>query len=289
MELDTSLQSAPAPEAQSPQTESIQTPEQSNTQDLQQQIHEIDKFQRFKFKGQEYTPKDLEAAMLRQKDYTEKTQKLAQERKAFEAKIKEAEEDQKFQSNLQADLEFIKKNPQHAAKFLEVYPKKYHQYLQRTLQELNQAQTQGPQAPNYEVLQAMKRLETLESFYNQQEVAKNELEINQKLESFSKKYPDADVEKCLARLNEMQMQMTKQDESAQLSEENWEQVFKAVEEAEQQKWKSKYSTLVKKQLDANSKAKDVDAGGASVGRAPPKFKNLSDVTKYAAQSLSKRS
>ncbi len=127
-----------APES-SPQTESIETAggsEQATKEEaIQAAIVELDKLEKFKYRGKEWTPKDLEAATLRQSDYTKKTQELAQERR--------------FVENLPYDLMAVSRDPAKASQFKQVYPEKFHQFLEDFLSS-NQTnpQSQGvPQAP----------------------------------------------------------------------------------------------------------------------------------------------
>jgi hypothetical protein len=77
-----------------------------------QTVAELDKLEKFKFEGQEYTPQELKNAILRQSDYTRKTQEFSQERR--------------FYDNLQADLRSVRSNPALAAEFRRTYPEKFH-------------------------------------------------------------------------------------------------------------------------------------------------------------------
>jgi len=246
-----------------------------------QAIAELDKMDKFKLDGQEWTLKDLKAAILRQKDYTQKTQSLAEERKSFG-------DEKKFYENLYWDLDSVRKNPGLAQEFVKVYPPAFHQYLEKALKETNthspsQQSVQSQQTQPHVDVQTLSRLERLEKFYNDQEVAKNEQEVERIVDKFAKTYPDAGnfKELVLARAYESRMQ------GVQLTEEMWESIFKQVDQQVSGLLKAKYGNLVKEQKEANAKARDVGAGGGTPGSAPKKFKNLGEVTKFAANEMSR--
>ena len=106
-------------------------------------IYDLEKLSKFKYQGQELTPKDLEAMILRQKDYTQKTQALSKERESFQS-------EQKFYENLYYDLNNVKNNPQLANEFIKIYPEKFHEYLKQVLGQTDQTQKQE-QRPVYDV------------------------------------------------------------------------------------------------------------------------------------------
>lgn len=243
-------------------------------------VYELEKLSKFKYQGQEMTPKDLEAAMLRQRDYTQKTQSLSQERESFKS-------EQKFYENLYYDLNNVKNNPSLANEFIKLYPEKFHSYLKQVLgqdstntQSANQSQQQAK--PQYDV-EMMSRMQKLETFYHEQEVAKNTQEINSNIDKLSKKYGDAIPEMAIGRVYEAL------NRGEKVTSETWETAFKTVDEQMKGFVKAKYGDLVKKQTEANNKSRDVDSGGGTLGRAPQKFKSLGDVTKHAINDLSGRS
>lgn len=241
-------------------------------------ITELDKMDKFKLDGQEWTLKDLKAAILRQKDYTQKTQSLSDDRKTFQS-------EQKFYENLAWDLMRLRENPALVSEFLKIYPDKFHNYAEQVLKNNQpQAQQSQVQQPQYDV-QTMSRLERLEKFYNEQEVSKNELQINHTIDDLSKKYPDAANfrEMVVGRAMEVHTQGT------QLTPQVWEDIFKQVDSQVSNLIKAKYGEFIKKQQAANAKARDVGAGGGTATAAPRKFKNLSEVTKFAVDDVTGKS
>lgn len=237
-------------------------------------IYELEKLSKFKYQGQELTPKDLEAMILRQKDYTQKTQALSKERESFQS-------EQKFYENLYHDLNNVKNNPELANEFIKVYPEKFHSYLKQVLGQNDQTQNAQNQKPQFDVDTAA-RLQKLESFYYEQEVAKNTQEINSTVDKLSQKYPDALPELAISRVYEAY------NRGEQITPEAWEHAFKTADAEMKNLIKTKYGDMVKKQTEVNNKSRDVDSGGGTIGRAPQKFKSLADVTKYAVKDLTNR-
>jgi hypothetical protein len=248
-------------------------------------ITELDKLERFRYQGKEWTPKDLEKAILRQEDYTRKTQTLAEERKAIES----ARSEQRFYENLYADLNLVKQNPQLAAEFIKVYPQKFHQMLKQVVQETGSTQATQSQGQNpYIDVEARSELQQLRSILHEQEVAKSKVEIESQISNLTKKYPDAIPELVIGRVYEAYNQQLAQDPNAKLSAQVWEDTFKAVNDEIKRMVQTKYGDLVKKQTSANAKGKDVGSGGGTPTTAPRKFKKLSDVKDFMIQDLSGR-
>jgi hypothetical protein len=245
-------------------------------------IAELDKMDKFKFQGQEWTPKDLEKAVMRQKDYTQKTQSLAEERKQMEAFKNES----KFYENLYFDLQKVKSASEKGDnslvnEFLQVYPEKFHSYLKEILGTTSQQPAQKQQSQPFD-FETATRLQKVEKVIYEQEVAKNEAYISSTVDKMSKKYPDAIPEMAIARVYEAHNAGTK------ITEKEWEKAFQQVDEQIKGVVKARYGDLVKKQQEANQKGRDVDSGGGTMGRAPEKFKSLGDVTKFAISDLTRK-
>jgi len=269
----------------SPSQDDLSTSTQSGEQRGEQlpTLAELEKMDKFRFDGQEWTAKDLKNAILRQQDYTRKTQDLSEARKTFE-------NERKFYENLHADLNIVKQNPHLAQEFLKIYPQKFHGALKQIMGD--QAQLQSQQVPKQESkfdVDVMSRLTNLEKFYHEQEVAKNEAQINSTVDTLSKKYPDAIPEMAIGRVFEAYAQALKTDPNAKLTPEMWEDTFKSVDKFMKDRISTMYRTKQQEQLKANKRASDVSSGGGTVGRAPQKFSRLKDVTEYAVKDLTGRS
>jgi hypothetical protein len=273
-----------SPESNTQSSEEIKVESTDNTQssvdakaEAQAQIAELEKIGTFKYQGKTWSVGELEKAMLRQQDYTKKTQSVAEERKAIE-------EDRKYYDNLYYDLEKVKANPSLANEFVSLYPEKFHSYLESVLANTNtqmpqQAETR--QTPTYAQpdIKLLSRLDRLEKTYQQQEVEKTTQEIQKTMDGLSKKYPDALPEVCLARAYEAHNAKVK------MTPEVWEDIYKTSDKQMKDWAKARYGELVNKQKTANEKARDVDPGGGTLGRAPKVFKKFDDITNNMIESL----
>jgi hypothetical protein len=110
-------------EFENEQSQSQETPEvldkelapSAETPEAAPELVDLDTMDKFKFGGREWTPKELEAAYMRQQDYSRKTQEIAQERKYYD--------------NLPYDLDMVKNNPALVNQFKQVYPAKFHSWI----------------------------------------------------------------------------------------------------------------------------------------------------------------
>ncbi len=241
---------------------------------VSQAIAELDKMDKFKLDGQEWTLKDLKAAIMRQKDYTQKTQTLAEERKSLQ-------EEKRFHENLAWDLDNLRKNPALVHEFLKVYPQSFHKYAEEFLKG-NQPE-QSPQqsvqpAPQVDV-NLLSRLTALEKRDHDALVKQNETFISDTMKSLSEKYPrtkDALAQEIiLARVYEAQSKNTP------VTQELFETIHAQVDKGLENYSKAEYGSLVKKQTEVNKQGRDVGAGGGAVGRAPVKFTRFDDLAKHA--------
>ena len=155
-----------------------------------------------------------------------------------------------------------------------------HEYLKQVLGQTDQTQKQE-QRPVYDV-ETNSRLQKLESFYYEQEVAKNTQEINSTVDRLTQKYPDALPELAISRIYEAY------NRGEKITQDAWENAFKTADLEMKDLIKTKYGDLVKKQTQVNNKSRDVESGGGTLGRAPQKFKSLSDVTNFAVKDLTNR-
>jgi hypothetical protein len=266
------------PETQAPQAAAQET---SPKGDVAMAIAELDKMDKFKLDGQEWTLKDLKAAIMRQKDYTQKTQTLSEERKSFQ-------EERKFHENLAWDLQKVRENPALASEFVSTYPQKFHKYVEQFLNANTQAQGTQPQVQRPQVdIQTMSRLERLEKFYNDQQVTRQQTEIESITKELSDKYPDAAKAMRLVLADAYEAQMELKKDGRDITKDDWERIFKENDQYVKDLLKANYGSLVKQQTEANAKGKDVGAGGGTAGRSPaiPKFTSFDQIDKFAQSSL----
>lgn len=247
-------------------TQDQQSTPQAGGQNTQETgIPSLDTFERFKFGDQEWTPDSLKKAMMRQSDYTKKTQAV--------------KEIQKYYDNLKFDLDHVQGNPSLADKFKEVYPKDfwpYLDYVMRKSEESNQMSQQQGQSRMEIPRELQERLDRVEGYVKEKEVAAYEAELDTTFAKMSQKYPDANEEIVLARAQAM----LEANPNMKLDQGIWERLWKKSNDEMSGLIKQKQEKLFNTQKEANSRAKDIGAGGGTPGSAPVRMK-LKDVADYA--------
>jgi hypothetical protein len=247
------------------------------------QFQDIDSLEKYRYQGRPL--KEWESGYMRQQDYTQKTQSLAQERR--------------FVDNLSADLDRVRDNPSLAEQFRGIYPEKFHAYLryvlqnsqstpQRTGNEVGQTgrQTEGQNArldPAQE-----RRIAQLESVIRDQAVSTIQAELDQKFKGLSQKYPFADEEAVIARAQALLGKMQEQDpmnQNLKISDKQWDALWKSQHERAHQLSEAQYQQKVKAQLATNKKASDTGGGGGIPGQAPRKFKTIKEASEQALKDI----
>lgn len=238
-----------------------------------QELIELDNLEKFKFQGHEWTKTDLEKAILRQSDYTKKTQALAKERESFQ-------KEQDYAKNLNADLQNVLKDPRLVDEFKKIYPAYYHGVLDRFLSNNQPSQTNqqvGHQSVQIDPVittrleEMQQRLSRFEAKEREVEVKAYEAEIDNIISEHAKKYPLADKATVLAQAQSLLDQggtLTKDD--GRSNPFVWDKIFKSVNDKNQKLFETHYKTQVQQQKQAGQKAKDIGAGGGTPGQAPQK-------------------
>lgn len=241
--------------------------EEQSSEEKAQEILDLGTVERFRFKDKEWTPDDIEKAILRQEDYTRKTQGLAEERKYYD--------------NLSADLEHIKLNPSLAARFKEVYPEKFHGYLNYVM---GQAKASGQATSNTESQQGidpkvLSRLESVEKRFYETDVKAKEEWLDAQFTKNQSKYPFAQeaivIAKAQARLERKEA----------LDDKAMEDIFKEAHAATEKMFKEHQKTMNTNQLKANAKGRDVPKGGGIPGQAPVVARTIKEAQEIALRSF----
>lgn len=238
-------------------------PDQSASPE-QEQIADIDSMQKFRFGGREWTPKEFQGAYMMQADYTRKTQQLAEERKYYD--------------NLSVDLNAVKTNPQLAAKFKEIYPTKFHSYLDHVSSQTQTNQGQNNQYANIDPT-VMNRFQALEADMNERKVAAINAELDARFKTLSEKYPLADEEAAIARAQ------AAHSKGIQLTDKVWDQIWKSVNDRNEAVFKKYGAAQVNKQKSANQKGKDAASGGGIPGQAPRQPRTIKEAGKLALEEM----
>ncbi len=254
-------------EAAPSDAESTQQTSQSSTfapESNQPSIAELEKLERFKFDGQEWTPKDLKNSILRHNDYTRKTQELAESRKSVET-------EQLYRDNFEVDFEKVLQNPALMDVFKQYYPANWVKVAEKMLERV-QAQTpkQTPSQPTQQSSGVdpglMKKIEYIEKTFQQREVEALEKSLDSEFTKLGQKYPKANQELVLARAQLLSDQKIDILKDGQL-----EKIFKTLHDQDDTREKQWRENLLREQKTANAKGRDIGKGGGTPGKAPEKM------------------
>lgn len=254
-------------EAQGTEAPSTQASQPQSREGMTQaEIVALDKLERFKFGDREFTPETLRKSMMFQSDYTKKTQALKQV--------------DGYYKNLQYDLDHVRDNPKLADKFKEIYPKEFWKFLNYVVKQEDkpQGQAAGQQTTQQQKFELPKevqdRLNRVESYVKEKEVERFDAQIDSTFAKLSQKYPDGNEEIVLARAQAM----LDQNPDMELNEAAWERLWKQSHEQIAGLIKKKQEAMFNAQKSANTKAKDIGAGGGTPGAAPVrvKFKDVQE-------------
>lgn len=251
------------------------------------QIADLGRFQRVSWKGKEIPVNDLVSGWQRQS--------------SLQKEIQTFKEQEKYVSNLQADLTKVLSNPALADTFKKVYPEKFHWILEETLKgrspnmqsqpgSAERQQTQNGQPPNDNldprVAKAISKIEQFETDRFEEKVQTRQAEIDSAFSKFQAKYPlatpNGDESYVLARAQSMV------EGGSRLSEKEWEKLFADAHKHFEKAYESFYKTRNNNQLAANARGKESARGGGIPGSAPNSPKTIKDATKIALQDLTQQ-
>lgn len=255
-QLTQSEEQAPV-ENQEASTETAPEEGTGQEQEKTPELTDLSKLEKFVFKGEEMTPEDFERSLLRQQDYTKKTQALAEERKYFD--------------NLSADLETVKQNPRLAEEFKRTYPEKFHGYLNvlgiQSSEMQQGARDEGHQAQIPSEL--IGRIEKLEGAITAREKEALDARIDAIEKDLSPKYKHANLPDVYGAAQEF-MKREGIDPKT-INAEILEPFFKASHDYFTQQFKEWQKEALQSQRDANKKGSDIGRGGGTPGEAPQRM------------------
>lgn len=231
-----------------------------------QEIFDLETVEKFKFGGKEWTQKELTSSVMMNADYTRKTQELSKERKYYD--------------NLDADLKTLQGNPALIDQFKQIYPEKFHRYLDfiQVANRENKSRQQAGMDPQF-----MSRLEQVESRFREQEINAIEAQLDAKFTVLSKKYPFADEEAVIARAERLLESKPKGEKA--LSDSELEQLWKQVDSRGQELAKKHWGQRAQQQKEMNARGKDVAAGGGTPGQAPRRPRTIREASDLARREL----
>jgi hypothetical protein len=226
------------------------------------QITSLDSLSEFEFQGERLTP--------------ERLQEVFQGYKALSERQKQSQSEERYWSNLDADIENVMANPTLADKFKQVYPEKFHRILERMMGQ-TQGQQQQSQGLPKEYLSKLSKVDQLEQTLHQMAVESANAKLDALLPKLYEKYPMANEDQVLARAEAMLSQGMK------LNDQAWERIAKESHEAVSKKADAFYKKQLQTQLDKGQLGKDAGPGGSVPGKAPQKLRTFDDAYKAAME------
>lgn len=226
-----------------------------------QEILDLDKLERVRWGGKEWSIKDLQNATLRQEDYSRKT-----------AEVKKQEN---FARNYIYDLRTVLTNPNRLDEFKKVYPKEYVQMVEEELKLRGNANQPKPEVspaskPDPRFDEMYGEFQEWKENLRQSTVEKDKAWLENQIEVHSKKYDMADVETVLARAQVVE------SSGERVTEKVMEKLFKDLHDKTQERWEKKYQAMNSKQKAKSEAGKDIGPGGAIPGQAPVKPKSMKE-------------
>lgn len=251
------------------QSESVEAPSQEVKSEVTEQatmpdVPDLAKLGKFILEGKEVSYQDLVKERMLHSDYTRKTQEIAESRRQFE-------QEKQYADKFHIDFQTVLQNPNLVGEFKRIYPKQYHQAIDVALSRLgttqsSQTQQQGVSQEQLIEKIIQERIGPIQDKLNQYEIDGQVKQLDGIFSEMKTKYPNADEEFVLARLNTMK------EQGVQIDKAKIEDVHRYFEDRIKN-WKETYhQEQLTKQKSANSQAKDVPSGGSTPGQAPKKFK-----------------
>lgn len=227
------------------------------------EILDLDKLERVKWGGKEWSIEDLQKATLRQEDYSRKTAELAETRK--------------YADNFASDLQTVIQNPQRLDEFRKIYPKQYVDAAEKVLasrkEDAPKSTSEAPPLRDPRVDELQSKISAWEQSQYKAEVEKINSWLDNQFDTLSKKYTYADREVVLARAQVIS------DQGHQVTDKVLDKLFKENDAEVKTRWDKMYKEKATKQLETGAKSKDIGAGGGIPGAAPRGFKTIKEATK----------
>lgn len=255
--------------------------DETQTDEKTGDLVDIDAVEKVMFNGKEYTPEELNKAMLMQSDYTKKTQALAAERKYYD--------------NLQYDLEAVREKPELATQFKKLYPEKFHHFLSFASTEAN-TQTGGGksgdskdsmvQTLEQKIQMLENKLGTYDQKFHDEKVQAEDSRLDAVFQNLSGKYDLADEDAILNRAQAL-IDANRENPNFQMTDSAWERLFKADHEARDKRYSERQKRLLEAQAKQGGRGNDGGPGGAAPGR-PRKRETMAEATERMIQDLSSR-
>lgn len=245
-----------------------------------QQLVDLDKVEKFRWNGREYTRDALKKEIMLHKDYTQKTQKLSEEKKFIE-------ERKKYDENLYHDLEKVKANPALVEEFKKIYPEFYHKlvdFLQtgETIKKDNPAAIDETKVEQKDLQDP--RVDEVYNWVTEQKLKTAEVEVNALFDKMSTKYPEASEREVIGQVQHL-LALHRQSprDYKKPDDKTIEDLFKTSQEDFVKRADARHSKRFNDQKAANAKGSGPGAGGGVPGAAPKVARNIKEATALALQ------
>jgi hypothetical protein len=261
--------------------------------DAKPELVDLDKLEKFRWKGRELTLKELESDRLRHEDYTRKVSQVAEIRK--------------YSENFEYDLEKVVANPALLGEMRKVYPAQFVKIAESVLNRLPSKRDDEPQRPNefdtantfetekitgleQQLQTALKQIEELTGWKSgidqrvqEANLAKTEAQLDKWFDDFGKKYPEADPEIVNAKAAYLSEQL--EASGKRFSQGDLEKLFKSEHERIEKRYAERYRTQIEKQKAAADRGQDMGAGGGVPSTPPSKARNIKEATKHLLDDI----
>ena len=239
-----------------------------------QEILDLDGVSNFKFQGQTYTPDQFQEIYQGYQKYGEASKYM--------------EEDQRYQANVEHDIEKVLRNPARIDEFKQTYPERYHKYLDRVLNS-NQRGTENSGQAGQLPKEVMDKLSSYEQRIAMQEqrafqsdVAAASAKIDAILPNLLSKYEMADQDKVLFEAEKIL------SKGGKLTDAAWERIVREDHERMTSKADKVYQAKLKAQVTKGKQGADTGPGGATPGGAPVMPKTFAQAQEAMIASLRQR-
>lgn len=253
-------------------------PDAQQTEDVQEKVQEmleLDKLEKFKFEGKEWTLKDLKNSMLMRQDYTKKTAELAKERR--------------FVENFDVDLDKVLKNPSLMAQFSKVYPPSYVERAKSILSRISGEPEQAASKPQQREEsvnippELQNRIDTLEQqlqAFNEDRVTAIQEKLDTWFNELGNKYKigESKVDAAIERLVEQDASQAA-EQGKKITKDFLEQSYKSYSEHFSSLKKQEVKQKQQAQINVSKRAVDMGPGGDAPGTAPQGPKTMKDARK----------
>lgn len=225
-----------------------------------QELLDLDKHDRFRFNGKEWTRKELANSHLMHADYTRKTQEIS--------------EKSRYVDNFSSDLQTVMREPGRLAEFERIYPKEYVSLAKQILdargiqssgapsQNNSGNQNTGSLPPEMQEILSWKK--QVEHERREQAVQSTQRELDTLFKEYGGKYKFANSD----AVNSQAIAVV--ENGHKLTPQIIEKLFQQNHEAMTKLFESHYKGKVDDQKRAGQRAKDSGPGGSTLGTAPKK-------------------